>query len=354
MKDIKYCATAFIDLLGFSSHMENSSNDLRTTIGQEATKRLKIIEDSLEIVEDEYKNYKEFYPDKFFYQRINDGLILTIDLPDFILPNIGSPFTNSIPHEELEKIVDPNTTIEDVFAAAEKSVVELTKFIGLVARIHNYINNVEANFHFPGAKTVISTGFRKIFIDRNNNEDFLAANFSFSNAFKAEQHLHGAKFYIDCYILQLLSINKYSRNLVKSSIFINEFKPLDPFQETDDYLKLNIQYKESTAQLINLFHKQYYFREINSNRIALTQIITEYYDYMTKNPDHKNTTKFFGGIFDFITANEVKKEEAQNIQIPINDLQESIKRIYEYTLFGASKESIGNRTRYPNLLTKMR
>ena len=94
--DIKYCATAFIDLLGFSSHLDVSSNDLRTNIGQEAIKRLDFIEDSLLKIETEIKKNKEFFPDFFYAKRINDGLIITIDLPDFLKPSIGESFKNGI------------------------------------------------------------------------------------------------------------------------------------------------------------------------------------------------------------------------------------------------------------------
>jgi hypothetical protein len=49
---VKYCVTAVIDLLGFSSHLETGGNDLRTNIGQEAIKRLQILEDALRLMND--------------------------------------------------------------------------------------------------------------------------------------------------------------------------------------------------------------------------------------------------------------------------------------------------------------
>lgn len=52
--------TAHIDLLGFSSHLIASSNDLRTKIGNVALKRLEILEEALQILRDEQKKAKRF------------------------------------------------------------------------------------------------------------------------------------------------------------------------------------------------------------------------------------------------------------------------------------------------------
>jgi hypothetical protein len=41
--DVRYCATAVIDLLGFSAHLETGSNDVRTTIGRAAIDRLQVL-----------------------------------------------------------------------------------------------------------------------------------------------------------------------------------------------------------------------------------------------------------------------------------------------------------------------
>jgi len=47
--DVKYNVTAFMDLLGFSSHLE-LSGDLRTNIGQKAIERLQVLEDCIDKV----------------------------------------------------------------------------------------------------------------------------------------------------------------------------------------------------------------------------------------------------------------------------------------------------------------
>ena len=52
-KEVVYCVTAIIDLLGFSSHLEVGSGDIRTTIGQQAIGRLQTLADSLDHLERE-------------------------------------------------------------------------------------------------------------------------------------------------------------------------------------------------------------------------------------------------------------------------------------------------------------
>ena len=44
---IRYCVTAVTDLLGFSSHLATAGNDLRTSIGRVAIKRLETLERAL-------------------------------------------------------------------------------------------------------------------------------------------------------------------------------------------------------------------------------------------------------------------------------------------------------------------
>jgi hypothetical protein len=52
MSDIKFCVTAFIDLLGFASHLEIGS-DLKTDIGQFAIDRLNNLESAIKFLESE-------------------------------------------------------------------------------------------------------------------------------------------------------------------------------------------------------------------------------------------------------------------------------------------------------------
>jgi hypothetical protein len=338
--EIKYCVTAYIDLLGFSSHLEISSNDLRTQIGQEAIKRLNLLESALLIIEKEKDKGLDFFPESLYVRRINDALILTIDLPDFLKPSIGESFKNGITKDDLDNYfnVEELPTWESALVAlsakVDESIESLLKFVGLVSRIHNFINKNESKSFFPGAKTIISTGFRKKFINRDGTEDNLAANFSFSNAYIAEQQLHGAKIYIDCYILQLLSNNRYSRNIVKSSVFINDFIPSDPFVDRENYLELDAESKESCVITVTLFRKKYLFREINSKRTAYLQIIPKFSEYMISNPLHVNTQNIYKLIFSFIASENADKSKSQKAFLFSIDLDDDIQQILNHILHG--------------------
>jgi len=79
---VKYCVTAVLDLLGFSSHLEVGRNDLRTKIGTEAIRRLQILEESLQLLQKDRAGYENGYPADFYATRINDSIILTLDLSD--------------------------------------------------------------------------------------------------------------------------------------------------------------------------------------------------------------------------------------------------------------------------------
>jgi hypothetical protein len=209
--DIKYCVTSMTDLLGFSSHLE-IGNDLRTKIGQEAISRLQFIEDTISKFTDENQKHSEYYPKHLKYQRINDSLILTLDLPDLLTPTIGEIVKNGISAKEIsEHFTEEELTTEETFLQAYKnklthSILELSQFIGLVSRIHAYLNRKETENYFPGAKTVISSGYRKSFMTKVKQEDYFSANFSFSNAYLAEQQLKGARLFIDNYILQITAV----------------------------------------------------------------------------------------------------------------------------------------------------
>lgn len=214
---VKYCVTAVIDLLGFSSHLEIGGNDLRTNIGQEAIKRLQILEDALRLMNDEKSLCKDEYPKEFYATRINDALILTLDLPSFLTPSIGESIKRGISANEIDQFFDLDSLgseeeFEQVYIARlSQEVTDLIRFVGLIARLHHYVNRKENSAFFPGAKTVVATGYRRTFLV-NGKEDFLAANFSFSNAYLAEKQLHGAKLFLDNNIAEL-SCATHSRGI---------------------------------------------------------------------------------------------------------------------------------------------
>ena len=169
-EDIKYCVTAIIDLLGFSSHLELGQHDLRTNIGKQAIDRLQMLEEAVAMFEAEMQHSKSEYPENLNYIRINDALILTIDLPTFLTPPIGEAMSTGPSPMELGKYFSENEMEpEEVFMEAYRKKVSnstesLSSFLGLIARLHKYIIRRENENFFPGAKTVISTGYRKPFL----------------------------------------------------------------------------------------------------------------------------------------------------------------------------------------------
>jgi hypothetical protein len=195
-QQVKYCVTAVIDLLGFSSHLEIGGNDLRTNIGQEAVKRLQILEDALRLMNDETSVCQDEYPKEFYHTRINDALILTLDLPNFFTRSVCEEIKRGISPNEIEQFFDIDSIgigeeFEQVYEARRlQEIADLVRFVGLIARVHHYVNRKENSAFFSGAKTVVATGYRRTFLV-NGTEDFLAANFAFSNAYLAEKELHG-------------------------------------------------------------------------------------------------------------------------------------------------------------------
>ena len=82
--------SAFIDLLGFSSHLEISSFDVRTRIGKEAIERLEILERAIDLTKSAQKENNQFFPKSFRISRFNDALILGMDIESEFQNTSGS------------------------------------------------------------------------------------------------------------------------------------------------------------------------------------------------------------------------------------------------------------------------
>src|SRR3972149_605973 len=283
--DIKFCVTSYTDLLGISNHLE-IGNDLRTNIGKEVIKRLNFLEETIKLFLEERKKYSKYYPKNINYRRINDSLILTLDLPEFLTPRIGETIKEGLTGSEIEEFF-PNHEYDsyEEFEIAynnklTQSILELTQFVGLSARIHSYINRMENSYYFPGAKTVISSGYRKSYFTLTNDEDYFSANFSFSNAYIAESFLKGQNFFIDNNILKLIGSNKFTRNILKISSFIYELNSFDPFDDGSISIDSKAKPKKGEAKEVTIFRKKYLFREVNPNRLAFLQLFPSLLPYL--------------------------------------------------------------------------
>lgn len=344
-ENIKYCVCAMIDLLGFSSHLEISSYDLRTSIGEQAVKRLENLEIILKLINSERESRKEYYPITYHVQRINDAVFLTMDLDDILKPSIGATIfeglsvnnaTNFISEEQMESLEKYQLAYNSRIMIA---IEPLIKFVGFISRMHISLNKMEGQSFFPGAKTVISTGFRRPF-----KEDYFSANFALSNAYQAENTLHGSSFYLDNGILQMMSFNKYARNLLRFAHFKFSKSSFDCFDNNDDVF--NSCSDEATIPNpveIKLFRKDYQFRELNPSPLTYLQNIPVMIEFLEekKIPDLSNI--FFKHIFNAVRRG-INRKQGKPIKPPLsfifngtNDLSKDIGIFQEFLTTGKSK-----------------
>ncbi len=282
-EDAIYSITTVIDLLGFSSHLILGNTDIRTKIGAEAVKRLEAIEESIILFEKEREKYPIVYPKNFYYLRFNDALIMGMDLPDQFKPSVGEARKLGITVGEVEKLPNIESFFEGDKSMGEfhekyfaKEGREVSKFIGLISRIHDYINFREFENNFPGCRTVISTGLRKKYFKKTGEEDYFSINFSFSNAYLAGSKgskvgITGHQLYLDENIVGIIAQDRYCNNILAYSRFINDPEPPDPFEKefSERHYKLIL----SERIKIVLFNKNYYFRKLNSEVLSNLQLL---------------------------------------------------------------------------------
>lgn len=356
--DVKFCVCAFIDLLGFSSHLEIGS-DLRTNIGQQAIQRLKEMENVIGLIESEKKKHPHFYPDNLFYARINDAIVLSIDMPDQLMPEIGSTRVRSVSREhtdilfkQLEGLVNDSTPVDEFYKLVNQKLSPLIHnlflFVGLVTRIHRCVEKKENAGYFPGPKTVLSTGYRRVFFNNDGKEDFLSANFAFSNAYLAENKLKGSKIYLDNHILQLLSISPFGKNLVRYGLLIMEEPMFDPVNDYNDILFLrNGEEKIIDPIQVDLFRKQYLFREVNPAPFALFQLLPTLTPFL-EGKLAPNPKPFFSSFFLLVskeqTFEELKKGNRPVFNWMYLDMESDIIKLHD--------ELVNNDSEYLLALTK--
>lgn len=288
--------TAFIDLLGFSSHLELASFDLRTEVGRSAYSRLQIIESAIELFESEKKDFENLYPKTLRYQRFNDALILGIDINDIIVPRIGDTnVSDGYGYEQLKKLAKGGSTKDiatayDKYYGAESMKVGL--FIGLVARIHDYINDKEQEINMPGCRSVVSTGLRFRFYDRNGKEDFNSANFSFTNAYivneaGSSKGFSGNELYLDDNAAKICGFSDYTKRLISFTNIVPLYPNNDPYSGvTDSFIIGQTRYIKTKPTPIKLFGKEYIFRPINSRTASNFQLLPLLIELANSNIDY--------------------------------------------------------------------
>jgi len=309
--DVRYCATAVIDLLGFSAHLETGGNDVRTTIGRQAITRLEILEEAIRLMSLELSAVPIAYPKELSYERINDAIILSLDLPDFITPSVGQIEKGGFSVGDILQNFDMNLYDgeegeqrfeADLAARFETAVEDLIKFVGLVARLHSFVNIQEHERAFPGAKTVCVTGLRRRFKKADGREDPLAANFSFANACVASRSLHGAGVFVDDAIARLVSINAFALNLIRHACFVNRSKEFDPAKDHQREPYLESERVLSSPQRVELFRRVFVFREMTAGPLTYLQEIHLLSEYLTgtREPARSKSSSIWSAILECI------------------------------------------------------
>jgi len=269
-----FSITAIIDLLGFSNHLILSSYDLRTKIGEEAVQRLRIIEDAIELIALELEKCPDFYPETFRYLRFNDSLILGIDINPPIVPSVGKPnIGESFKYNDIRKFFGEDSIQPETFEKTTKhfnmEAFKACQFLGIVSRVHNYLNSKEYDLHMPGCRTIVSSGLRYRFISNQNKEDYYSANFSLSNAYTvnkagSKKGFIGNKCYIENNVASICGLNAYSKRAIGFAKYIMTNMPNDPFSGETYAFKTQLNYLEAKLLDIELFNKDYQFRELNT------------------------------------------------------------------------------------------
>lgn len=290
MEDTIFSITAHMDLLGFSSHLILGNYDIRTKIGCGAIERLKVIENAIDLFEKEKAKFPEIYPinSNLSYFRFNDSLFLGIDLREDIIPRIGEVnLTGGVSISYFEKMtkkkLGSKNSTKKFYEFYAQIGFEVAKFVGLVSRIHNFINAKERENNFPGCRTVISSGLRKKYIDRSGKDDFLSANFSLANAYLTnkkgkKEEISGSGLYLEDNVARAIRYDEYCKSILSHSKYINKLEYADPYENSimlyDTYLILAKKIK------ILLFEKEYCYRNLNSNVLSIFQLLPPLKKYL--------------------------------------------------------------------------
>lgn len=275
---MKYTVAAFLDLRGFSNYFEVASADLRTSVGATVIERLQLLEDAVSRITTEKQLLPHLYP-SLEVTRLNDSIVLSLDLPDELIPSVGETIKKGWSAKELnEKYGDllelpsEEEFAERFNARLAQSVADLVLFVGLTARLAKFVNRQEESRGMPGCKCVVATGIRYPFVTANGDDHF-SANFAFANAYLAEGKLRGASFYVDSNVIRLLLLSNNAKNLVRRAWRSLVRQPLDPMAETDEPLRV-LHRKEAPKPItVELFRKEYDFYRLDPHPLAYLQIV---------------------------------------------------------------------------------
>ncbi len=351
---VKSSVCALIDLLGFSSHLEISGYDLRTAIGEQAIKRLDNLEKAMALVRREGEDLPHLVPNGFRAQRINDAIICTMDLDDFLLPSVGQTRFSGPTPNDLSQYFDLNDYDEGaeflpVYRARLQGAVEpIQQFLGIIARIHLFIHRMESAGLFPGARTVISTGFRRPFRPHQGQDDALSANFAFANATEADKSLHGPRFFVDNNLMEVCSRDRLARNLMRFSCFEwsdAAYDCLGTDEPPEGAVPRVVQRLPDPEELV-LFQRPYLFRRLNPSPLSFLQHLFFLRPCIEGDQEPDRSNPYFwhilGAVDRGISNERIKANNPPNsfLYSGTNDLKASLVEFNELLMTGESPTRI--------------
>jgi len=176
-----------------------------------------------------------------------------------------------------------------------------------------------------------------------DKEDEFSVNFAFANTYIAEQALHGPNFYVDNGALQIISFNKYAKNVLKLGHFNFKRPSFSCFEKYSDNFHIPLKPEIAKSFDLKLFRKDFVFRQMNPSPLTYLQNIPLLMPYFEgeKKPNFSNI--FFRHIYKAIKYSIQTKNE-NNTQPPYsfifngtNDLNKKIGIFQEFIETGVSR-----------------
>lgn len=335
---MRWSCSAQLDLLGFSNHLKVANWDIRTQTGGQAIERLSALEEAIRLFEHEKARYPDLYPSGLRYIRFNDAIFLGIDVEHLAPPTGQTTLTGGYSIDQLRKLHPKEGQTASEGTTAE-SGGDVAKFLGLVARIHQYINKREAEKSFPGCRTVVASGLRKCFSDRTGGDDFFSANFSVSTTFEAGQQgssagLRGKYLYVEDDVAMAISYCEPCYAILGFSKFLRTDSPLtNPYQyqhvrEGTIYLSRG-SWTVSEPITLDIMNKRLVFRRLNPTVLTNLQLFKDYQQLGTR-PEAARVDKLTSDSFSASTPSleEVNKSEGVVIEFPFLALEFRLDKDY--------------------------
>ena len=285
--DARWACTAHVDLLGFSDHLVVANSDIRNQTGELAIERLSSLTDALHLFLKEKDNYPDLYPRALQYRRFNDTLFLGVDAENLAPPAGQTNLTGGYSLADLRKL-RPESQKMVLNGAKADSGRDVARFLGLVARVHGYINAEEKRRSFPGCRTVVVSGLRRCFKDVDDKDDFFSANLSISVAFEADKGgssagLTGNNLYVEDDVGMAISYCEPCHAILGFAKFVRKGRSLvDPYEYIKTPENMATAFLPSSLWTIpepitlEIMRKNLTFRRLNPAVLTNLQLLSDY------------------------------------------------------------------------------